>query len=368
MPSAYQVKILTPYGVQLAAVDDFIKLQMTRKINDVGAFSMTLPQKYNDLANADNMIEIWRKAERGTWKLWGDTRFFLQNKKLYSGSNSEKLLDISGQDAIGLLARRGVSYYSGSAQSEKVAVAADNLLKDIVDENFGASATDTARSIATYLTIQPDFTLAPVLSKDFAWRNVLEVLREIAQTSTGAGTYLAFDVVATENSMFEFRTYTGQRGIDKRFSGTNQQVVILSEDNGSLGSAALEENYLDEKTFVYALGQGEGAARAYSSSSDAARIGISPFGRIEIMRDSRSTGDTTSLTGEAFAALKEYKFKRIFSGKFLDTLAYRYGVEVEWGDRVTAQYANQTFDVLLDIVSITMQAGKETIEMAVRNE
>ena len=54
---------------------------------------------------------------------------------------------------------------------------------------------------------------------------------------------------------------------------------------------------------------------------------------------------------------------RSFSGNLLDTQQFRYGVDWQFGDRITAQYGGEEFDAMIDAVVFTVdENGQETLE------
>jgi hypothetical protein len=133
------------------------------------------------------------------------------------------------------------------------------MMKEIIDENLGSAATVAARDISTYLQIQPDFTLAPSITKAYSWRRLLPLLQELANISLEKGTWLAFDIVKINDTLSEFQTFVNQRGVDLTDS------VTVSQKSDTLTNAKLIYDYSNEITEVTAAGRGEGIDRLTSS-------------------------------------------------------------------------------------------------------
>jgi hypothetical protein len=353
MATQYEIKIFSPVGLQLAEVPDWVGLQLARKVGDVGTLTLTLPFRYLPYLTTDTVLEVYRQPDGGGLALVMESRWMVRRMKRYLSETGELLIQLTAFDGVSLLKRRIIAYVAGSSQAAKTA-AADDMIKTIVKENLGASASDANRIVpSSYFSVAANLTAAPSQTKAFAWRNtMLEVLQEIAQASTLAGTYLTFDVVALAGGAWELRTYTGQRGVDHRWPG-GFIPVIFDPALGNVSNLSLTDDWVDEKTYVYALGQGDGAARTSAPAYDNTRIAVSPFGRIETARDSRNTADSGGLQAEANSYLRECRQKRIFDAQLRDTPNSVYGVNFDLGDQVTGNFFGETIDCRIEVISIT---------------
>lgn len=280
------------------------------------------------------------------------------------GERGVRHIRISAVDGNDILRRRIVDYSAGSANTSKTDYA-DDMCKDIVRENF-VSATDTTRNLDSSLFgVMADVSAAASISKSFTRRNVLTTLQEIAEASRQAGTYLAFDTVWT-GSLYEFRTYTGQRGVDH--TADSGDPVFVGPDFGNLTDVEYEDDWEDEITRVIAGGQGEGAARQIARATDSTRAGESPFGLSEDFAQENNTADSTQLADEADAALRAGRPRRIFGGKFVETPGTIYGLHFGFGDIVPAQIDGEKIDCRIDAVHLSVQGGKEDIDIRLRSE
>ena len=366
----YQVQLLDPYGTFLAQLDGFSSLDYARVVNDVGSLVIVIPSAYDRYLFAgtdvrrDNRIDVSRRIGLGQFQRDMDTQWLVTKGNKILNERGERLTKITCVDLMQLLNRRIVAYNSGTSQASKTA-AADNVMKAIVRENMGSSATDTARDWTAYLTVEADFGLGQSISKAFSRRKVLQILKELANASYQAGTYIAFDIVATSRTTMLFRTFAGQRGIDRRHP-TGINPLILGPDFGNLANVDRGYDHTNEITYAYAGGQGEGASRIIGTSSDTTRIGGSPFGRIEGFVDARTTSDATQVQDEARSLVKSSVPLNTFSGKIVDTQSTIYGLHYGFGDIVTANFEGESINCYIDKIRVRVTQDGESVDSQLR--
>lgn len=365
------LKLFSPNGVLRKIINDFTNLTYTRKVNDVGSMSVTLPaNRYPlELFPDDCRFEIWRKPngtatriETNRPYLEMSTQWFKYGQVKELNDGGEKLIKLQAFDACELLKRRIVAYFSGSDGASKTATA-DNMLKAIVRENLGANANDFNTSLENRIMpdfeVQPDLSLSVSITKSFSWREVFQTLQEIASSSDLEGIYLAFDVV-WQFGQFEFRSYKGQRGIDRRMS-LGQRPNLFSPNLGNLTNLALVEDTSETFNFVYTGGQGQGENRTIISAYDPTRKNNAPYARREEFRDARQSSDTDKVENEAVAALRDSRIKRILSATFVETPRMRYGVDWFWGDYFTVEFEKKWYNTRLETLSISVSTGSENV-------
>jgi len=363
MATNYTIFLYSPTGDLLDVYQTFSRLEIARKANDYGALDLELlPDVDHSKVKIDGRILVQRQVEGFDGYTEGETVYFVR-KITRSNKNNEKALRITAIDANHLLDRRIIAYAAKSAQASKTGTI-DNVMKAIVRENLGSSAI-TARDLSAYIAVQADVSAGPAITKAFAYRGVLETLKELADASIQLGTMVYFDIVWT-GSMFEFRTYTNRRGGDK--SSTSGNSIIFSEEAGNLVNPELIDDYTEEASFVYAGGIGEGAGRVIATQYSTTRIGSSPFGRIEKMVDSRQTDVAAEVQADADAELQASRPRKLLSASLQDTPSTIYGVHYSFGDIVSAYYDGTVFDCNVDTVHITFENGQETLDIAARGE
>jgi hypothetical protein len=370
MTANYYLILSTPQGNPTVTIKNFSVLDYARVVNEIGALTLVLTDEYDnfiftgDDIQVDTRIAVMRSINNGTPYLDTDMQWLMRSAVKTLSDNGERLTTIQARCANDLLHRRIVAYSAGSAEAEKTDEA-DNILKAIVRENLGSLATDTARSIATYLSVQADLTLAPTIAKAFSRRKVLDVLQEVALSSYQAGTYLAFDVVAPSPTTLEFRTYINQRGIDHRWP-TSTAPLLFGPDFGNLTDVVRGYDHSQEVTYGYAGGQGIGAARQMGTASDAVRIAQSPFGRIEKFSDARQTVSAAILADEADMIVKSGIPRNTFSAKIVETPSTIYGLQYGFGDYVTAVFEGESIDARIERVRVRVRNGAETIDAQIK--
>ena len=202
------------------------------------------------------------------------------------------------------------------------------------------------------------------ITKEFAYKNVLEVLKEIAEQAEEAGTWLGFDVVRITPATFEFRTYTGQRGQDH--CRTSSDPRLVGKQYGNLTEASFGTFHSEERNFIYVGGQGEGADRTIVTRSNEDRISASKWNRRELFVDAH---DLESLEAEGDAALGENKPKQSVTGTLRDTPGMMFGIHYGFGDMLTAQVFDFHIDCRVSSVRVEVsQDAGEQIDVRLQGE
>jgi hypothetical protein len=370
MVAEYSVWLLHhAQGYPLDLVEEFQSLDYVKNTNGVGAFTMTLPASFDlSIVQEDTRVAVMRKPVGGSRTL--DFCGFVR-KIGKSQRGSAEYWTLYGYDLNYLLSGRVVAYAAGTAQASK-SDQADDMIKAIVRENLGALCADTTRNLTSYgLTVQADAGLGTAIVKEFSWRNVLDVLKEIADAShTTEATSAYFGIVPLNYGWeCEFRTNIFQWGVDHRFPGGSAGAVMFSLELANIKDVDRVKSWETETTYAYAGGQGEGAARVIGTSSDATRLGASPFNRRELFIDARNETDATGAQNAADSAVRNGRPLGTFNGQLVSIGGgYVYGRDYAHGDYVTAVYRGETIDCRIDTTHININAGVETIEIGLRSE
>jgi hypothetical protein len=353
-------------GNRIGIIENFTSLRFVRSENSIGALEVVLPIKYynpNDWWK-NQIIEVWKSTPQGN-ALQGETAYFLRDWDLDWSNEGELLVSLYAYDANWLLSTRIVAYAAGSPQADK-ADEADDMMKAIIRENF-VSLADTERQLAS-LSVAPDYSQLPSISKAFSRRNVFNVLRDISDTVKESGIYNAFDIIRTQPCNFEFRTYKDCRGIDhSRASG---QPRFVGEKYGNLVKPKWKYQSSDEATFVYAGGQGEEEDRIVKTAYDDLRIGNGyPYNFIEKWIDARHLEAEAAVQSEAEAELAVSRPRQFLSGNLIDMPSMRYGLDFGFGDIVTTEAFGQTMDLHITTVDISVDSNNgEKIGILLKGE
>lgn len=352
----YTITLADAFGNPLLRLIDWVSVEWAWVEMNVGSLTLVLPGYIPETVIAINrgMVVVERGLGSAPPALLNGTIYLRTawDKQWRRTENGfEKVWVITCQDLNLCLEDRYVDYNAGSSYTSKLDEA-DNMLKAVVRENHGSLALDTTRSITSILDVEADVSAAPIVRKSFSRRKVLPVLQEIAKASFQRGTYVSFDVVCKTQpgagSAFkaEFRTYTGQRGMDHRVPGGNPPILI-GPDFGNLDDPRLSYDAREAATRAIVGGDGEEELRAVARENDLARQYETPWGPIEHFEDSRQEGDATALQDEARSLIKLMRPRRTLSGEIVQTAGLIYGLNFGRGDYVTAQMDGMAFDARL---------------------
>jgi hypothetical protein len=371
--ATYELWYTTSLGERLAPITDVIAFQYVKVIGDVGFATLAFPRRgqvYEDVS-PDRRIEIYRRPDGGVLAL--EIVIFLDRFIFSTDKRGQSHMKLSGGDPTGLLSRRIIAYYAGSAQAG-MTDSADDMMKALVTDqlidNADYSGTpDPTRSIDAWLDVESDVSAGSTLTKSFAWKNLLTSLKGIQASSKTQGTEVFFAVVPTENNNFEFRTYTGQPGLD-RTVGADSVPLVFSPEWGNLIKPELEYDYSVEANMIYAGGQGQEDDREVQTAIDTTRAGASAFARREKMYNASSADSAGAVTAAANDALARNRRKLTLSGELVSTPRTPYGGLNGWnlGDKVTVSYAGLQFDTIIRVVNVRVnERGKETVTSRIEN-
>lgn len=354
MATQYDFILRNQIGTIIDHPNDFFSLAYTQKDKEIGTLTITLPIEYyfNYHITRDFVLEVWRKPDTGNLYLEFDTVWFIRRVDLILDKNGNLVLKLKAYDAKSLLRRRTVLFAAESTQAQKTAPA-DNMAKDIVTEN-----TVYPRNFPNF-TVQNKIGAGNTLSKGFSNRNVFEVIKEITETSSNGGNFITFDIYCTSGltNTFEFRTYKGQRGIDR----SNFSIVILDTALGNLVNITRAFDYTDEVTAAVAGGSGQGSERVISPVQISNSAYASNYNYIEAFIDARSNADLTSITNEAQSYLRSNRGKQIFTATIQDTPVFLYGVNYNYGDIVPVQFIGEYINCRINAISVVIEKNEEKV-------
>lgn len=369
MSAVYEIRVLDAFGMQVASVDQPIRLSYTRSVNAVGALTLivtrdAIPDQY---VTADTRIEVWRKPDGGTWGRECDGPWLVQADTRGTSHQDGRYRTIKAETLNTLLDRRSVIYYAMTGQANKSGLA-DDMMKAIFRDNLGSSANASPISpgapnpirdwTSTGLTVDNNTSQGPSTAKAFAWQNVLSTLQAIGRDAATLGTPIYFDIVQ-DGANYIFRTFAGVRGVDR---STGSNILVISAERGSLGGTIeVTTDWSDTATTVVAGGQGQESARVINFSYDTARIGLSPWGNRELFIDRTQLTSPAALVAEASAELRRRRPQKVLSGTLISVPGAVYGLDWGFGDKLVVEYEKDSFTARVNAVTVSLQQGKETI-------
>ncbi len=365
MTTKHELWLTDDSGNRLDLLDEVESFNWTRVINGIGRCRINLKGDFDrSLLARDNRIEVWR-APTPASDLRLENIFFIRRPIITTGVTGLQRQTIFAMDPTELLDRRIVAYVTGGSQSSKTDLV-DDMMKEVVDENLGSSAGvdgfGASRGFdSSFFSVQADAGAGPSITKSFAWRNVLVLLQDLSDAAREAGTEVYFAIVPTSVTTFEFQTFIDQPGQDRRLPA-GSGPILFSLGQGNIELPILEDDFEQEINYVYGGGQGEAAARDIQEVRDLDRINASIWNRRESFRDSRHETTSAGVTDEAEIRLIEGRPRRRFSTDLLSVDGARYGLDWDFGDRITVEYLKEQFNGLIRAVSINVDSeGLETV-------
>lgn len=354
MAVRYQVRAYSPTGSLLYDSLPVSSLSLQRRVHEVGNLEILLAQplpisRFRD----DTILEVWRQVDDNPPYLEGETIWWVKQPNLKGDTNGVELMTLKAVDLLHLLTRRIVAYDDSLTTYTEVYDLADDALKQIVRQNYGAAALDAARNLEPYLTVQGDASLGAIAGDSIARKTVLDACRGLAEASETAGAKIYFDIVRTTSPVrWELRTYRNYRG--RNHSRTSGLPVVVAETRGNLSEPDLSFDFLDGvHNYVYAGGAGEAGWRQIAEAANLTAIGAGPAARTEVWVDASNVSDPAILQKVADAALARGKPRLRFTGRVLDTNATRYGYHYNYGDLITAEHKNLVIDCHVSAISLT---------------
>lgn len=322
-------------------------------VNGVGSHAITIK---GDLSMADEIgldyiAEIWRKPPGSS--AWVQVYVGLHRTWVWSSdSKGEEQFTSYGHGLNGLLSRRIIAAYAGSAGSDKTGKA-EQVIKAYVNENLGPGAA--AGRQFPGMTVQASGSGGNDWQGSRSWRNLLEVCQDLAYAGGGD-----FQIISTGPATFEFRWYTGQLGTS-RIIGSSTPIVFSPQRNNML-QPVLSVNHGQEFNVVYVLGPGEEAARLVIVASNAAAVALSPWNRIEVARQATNESTPEALADVGVAELRSGVASDAITFSVVQTPECAYGVHYFLGDIISALYRKRV-DKKIVRVTVNVSADKEDIQV-----
>lgn len=359
----YIVRVRNRAGARQYDVTDFLSLNYSKFINDVGVLSVNLSGNHQAISalEKDGQIEIWRFD--GSAGIAGYCDFFglyRGRNRATPGENINGTFTLKAVSQLHYLKRSILAYPAGkNLFNDFTADPAETVMKNMVRYNATSVATiatnDRTRDAGSWssnVTVQADAAGGSNITKAFAHRNLLEALQDVATLSG-----LDFDLVKTGARAWQFRT--GAFGSDLT------STVKFSLSWGNLDNPSLEDNSLQEATVAIVGGEDSGASRDF-----AVRTGpnyVADYNDMEIFVNA-SNQLVTSLNDEGDARLNELRDTDSLRTGIKESGAFRYGrdfcIAGQMGDTVSVTYyeATQARRIVGAHVSVDTSSGSQKPE------
>lgn len=365
----YQISIIgaatgsTNLVLDGSAFDD---LKFSRVLDDIGVLALTLPFDA-DLAaqfTLDAFIEVARTSPV-TGKLQTEETYFNRLTHHFREGDEEKLI-IGGFSLNHLLARRIVDPADdplGAGGYSTKSGPADDVLVAYAREQCGDLAS-AARRFPNF-SVAASSSLGATAGRRLRYENVLEVFQDVCNQSRL--TLMDFQIVRLNGNTL--RLNVAPIGTDRTRTRNYPAApfVELNPLRGNLSDPSLLFDRKKEQNFVYALAKGPGESRIVTRVSGEG-IADSPYNRMEFTTDIRNAerGDTATVFTSARAALFDQQPKKEFTFKPTGTEPggiYRQDYDI--GDLVTCTFGDDSFDLRIRGVEITLSPDNEEISVTV---
>lgn len=343
----WTIYVRDPALSRVGQLDDFQKLDVILRFNDVGTWSLTMDGRAplaNLVGTAGYGIDVVR--DDTTVVMSGPVRH-----RSYTRDGDELTLTVSGVDDNVWLKRRlahpqpatAIPPYSSQEYDVRTGVAS-TVLRAYVDVNAGAGALAPRR--VTGLTVDTDPVIGSTVTGRARWQELLALLQELAI----AGGNLGFRVRKSGTSLL-FQVYQPTDHTD---------TVVLSTEMGNVYGYTYESE-VSSANYLYVGGGGEGTARTIQEGSDSGDV--IEWGRIEAFTDQRDTTSTTELSQEITKALAESAGKTGLTVNPVDIDGTQFLVDYTLGDRVTYVVDGvSSTEVIREVqVSLTPDGPQQTV-------
>lgn len=360
----YQLVVVDPLTGSTRYVFDGVaidELKYNRPLNDVGALALTLPgdAAWPSVFELDSMVEVLRVSPL-TGQFQVEDTFLTRMTQRFQEGGKEHYV-VGALSLNHLLTRRvidpdddplGVGGYSTKAGL------ADDVMRSYAREQMGDLAS-AVRQLPNF-SVGPSQSIGRPVGKRSRYDNLFTVFQELARQG-------GIDFIVQRLTGNTLRLTLAPIGTDKSKTAHYPfgPFVMFNPARGNLSDPSLVIDRNDEKNFCYALGQGQGEARIVAKVTGLG-IGDSPYNRIEFKEDIRlaERGQSAQLLTGARDALTEHQAAREFSFKPTgQEPGAIYRADFDIGDVITAQWDDESVDLRVTDVEITISESGESIEI-----
>lgn len=339
MTTTTEFIITDPFGLPVPAVTNYITADyvLNSSPGGVGVCELFLPLSFpTSLIRKHGRIYPWRSVSGRSPQLDNGAMYLIKYMK-----TSRQGTLVRGYHANCLAESRYILYDAGTTYTSKTG-AADDLIKSFWNEQAGAGIVgadrdgdETQADISTYVSIQGSIAAAPSVQMSATREHLSTLMKRLCDASMIAGTYLTYEIYAINSTQLELRTYTQQRGIDRRAGNPGQ--LILSDLRANIQNVSFTYDWSQEVTFAVAAGQGQAAERLTQYSIDALTMSATPFGRWEGFFDHSNASNTTILQADADGMIRSSRAEIVAEGELVENANAIRGIHFDLGDIVSVE-------------------------------
>lgn len=331
MATQYLINILDHAGEKIAVIPSWNSLTLEETINGfhTHTLSMNLDDPGVQYFAKDRFVQVMRRTDTIDW--YQEYIGFHRTPSSQITEARNRLFTSYGRSMEDLLARRTNAWrapheYTGPA---------DDVMKQVVRENCGPDATVLNGRIRngnfTGFEVAANSSQAANWHGGRSYRNVLEILKEIALASNVDFTVDFIPPTSTTPVGFRFTTHYPQLGdiVNLRFG----------PEYGNVERPQYTASATEEVTVLLVAGSGQEAARNIQVVESAARL-ETPWNDIELSRDDRNETDAAGLISVGNSELNKLAEHHSFTFALLQTPATQYGRDYRLGDIISVRFGD----------------------------
>ena len=369
MSAKYQIRITDPRTQSIVTIFQpsvTFQMQFTKTINEIDTIAFTVLEEIYPISLflIDNIVDVQRQMPDGAFVI--ERSFFIRKTERFAAEDGERLL-VSGVSLEHMFLRRIIDPADDSVQPNGGYATKDGGAATVIAAYLREQAGQDASIARAFprLTIQTPTMVSENIGRRLRYENLWKEMKDLAHS-------VQLDIWIVHEGKAVFTGYVGMQGTDKS-KATNiiPPYTVFSTNRGNLISPRLTINRNSEKTYIIALGDGEGASRTEIrlTSSD---INDSPYNRIEVTVDSRSENKGTA---GALAVLTDARQALIDNEKKID---FEFDIEtdvsgaiyrVDWvlGDILTVEWDGVQYTRRINLIKVSLNGNTEVLTVDAGN-
>lgn len=360
----YYLKTAPPEDGTDQVIDSFVGLSYTRRLNELGFATVTLPRDHPAVSNLalDSVVLLYRGQPYDTVNVdyYQDFAGVWRGNIFSTNRNGKQVVTLYIPDTMSIIDREIVAFKAGTAnRSTWSSKTVAQIWSDVLNYNF--VVTDAQR-ILPFTNLSGVSRLSfdsaptgPTIDYNAAYKNVLTVLQELADI--GDFYFIASSVASFSGTIGDF-----QKARLLVNSGTDRSAnLTFALERANVYNVDLDQRRITEPTKMIVGGPGEGTARTVNVRTSADYTTIN---HTEMFIDARDQSTSAALDARGDAKLAETAYKPRFTFRASQAPGSYYGRDYFLGDLVYALYEGSGFTQRIVGVTVAVdEDGKESIEL-----
>ncbi len=368
IPAKYMIYTFDTNNVLLDTIHQFESLRVFHAKNKPGTCSVRLTSGADiNSFQIDGRVKVYRAIPQygvDWYKEWDG--IFVGYNPIEKADMGITTMTASALSLLDILARRIIAYLPDTQYSYKVDNA-ETIIKQFVEENVGASASNPLRLLdgnISSILIEDNESRGEVIEIDASFDNLLSVIAGIADSND-----LVIDIQeSNQENKIVFIVKDKILGNDRSNFGLNQTTgknsagydpVVFTETFDNVSNLNMNTDRSSEKTAVIATGGGVGTYVDYAVSTNDDFSSI--YGHKEVLANASNTEpDLESFANKRRMELRhedKISFSPIQTPKFL------YGRDYFHGDVISSEVFNTTNHLEIVQTNIEVNPESETIQL-----